>query len=380
MHASRNQRATFYITTNLLDTTQHMTTAQMLGIAAMPHEIGCHSADHLNMATLTPVTRAPQWASQQTLEGLIGRPVPSYAYPFGNNDAITNGEAYGRFDRVATIGLSQGYYTGASGFGPWLYDPITWEGFRHGRFPWSQSTHLQFMRLLKDFVAKRGGFIAPYAHQVGNSDTPTLVQITEAMDFCAANGIPCITAAEMFPAPKIINPGFEFGIDGWTVIPAGAAVGTAIVDVIADTPYPGLPGLNSLRLSSPNTTTASDSVRIFQVIPARPLTAYSLTAKLRMDPGFVSTGTANAKWCVRINEYNETGNTIAARNVQGSGAGTVWGQSLAQPRTDAVWTPATLHTHPDCRFVSAELYLQEIAGVFYADHVYFGPTEEGLLG
>lgn len=375
MHARRNQKATFYITTNLLDTTQHLTTAQMLTIADMPHEIGCHSADHVNMTGLTPVTRDPQWAAQQTLEGLIGRPVRSYAYPFGDNNAITNGEGYGRFDRLATIGLSQGYYTGANGYGPWLYDPITYEGFVHGRFPWSQATHLQFMRLLKDFVVKRGGSISPYAHQVGNADTPTLIQITEALDFCAANGIPCVTAAEMFPAPKIVNPGFESGLDGWTVITAGAA-GTAVVDTPVDAPYPGLNGTHSLRVVSPNTTTSGDSVHIFQTIPVRPLTAYQISAKMRYDATPVGVG----KWSVRINEFNERGGSIASRSVRGSAAGAVWGQSSATPPADAVWPPATLHTHPDARFATVGLYLQELTGTFYADHVYFGPTEEGLLG
>lgn len=376
MHAERGQKATFYITTNLLDTTQHMTTAELLAMAQMPHEIGCHSADHLNMVGLTPATRAPQWAAQQTIEGLIGRPVRSYAYPFGDNNAITNGEAYDRFDRVATIGLSQGYYTGANGYGPWLCDPTQFEGFKHGRFPWSQTTHAQFMRLLKDYVVKRSVIISPYAHQVGNPDTPTLAQITEAMDFCAANGIPCITVAEAFPAPKIVNPGFEFGLDGWTILTAGAAIGTAVVDTPADAPYPGLPGTKSLRVVSPNTTTSGDSVHIFQTVPARPLTSYSVSAKVRYDAGVVGAG----KWSVRINEFNEAGGSIASRSVRGSASGAAWGQSSATPPADAVWTPATLKTHPDCRYVTVGLYLQELTGTFWADHVYFGPTEEGLLG
>lgn len=378
MHADRDQRATFYITTNLLDTTQHLPTSALLPIQAMGHEIGCHNADHIDMTGLTPTTRLPQWASQQTLEGIVGKPVRSYAYPLGNNNVTTNSEAYGRFDRVAAIALSQGYYTGASGYGPYLYEPgwHGFEGFKHGRFPWSQQTHSQFMQLLQDYVAKRGGVLTSYAHQIGNSDTPTLAMVTEAMDFCAANGIPCIRADEAFPAPKVINPGFENSVAGWTIVTAGAATAGTTIDVIDDPPVLGLPGTKSLRIISPNTATSGDSVHVFQTIPVRPLTAYTLSGRVRYDAGVAGVG----KWSVRINEFNEAGNSIASRSVRGSAAGAVWTQSTATPPADAVWTPATLHTHPDTRYMTVGFYLQELTGTFYADHLYFGPTEEGLLG
>lgn len=377
LHADRNQRATFYITSNLLDTTQHMPSSGLAPLVAMGHEIGCHSADHINMTGLTPATRAPQWAAQQTIEGIIGNgyQVRSYAYPLGNNDLACNQEAYGRFDRVAAIGLSQGYYTGASGYGPWLYER-EFEGFKHGRFPWSQQTHSQFMRLLRDYVAKRAGVLVSYAHQIGNSDTPTMAQVLEAMDFCAANGIPCITAAEAFPAPKVVNPGFENGLDGWTVVTAGAATSGTTVDVIDDAPGTGLPGTKSLRIMSTNTNSSSDSVHVFQTIPVRPLTSYSLSGRVRYDAGVAGVG----KWSVRINEFNEAGNSIASRSVRGTAAGAAWGQSSAAPAADAVWTPASGKTHPDARYMTIGFYLQELTGTFYADHLYFGPTEEGLLG
>ncbi|MCA1841572.1 MAG: hypothetical protein LC792_00005, partial [Actinobacteria bacterium] len=292
--------------------------------------------------------------------------------------ATTNSEAYGRFDRVAAIALSQGYYTGASGYGPYLYEPgyQGFEGFKHGRFPWSQQTHSQFMQLLKDYVAKRGGVLTSYAHQIGNSDTPTLAMVTEAMDFCAANGIPTITAAEAIPGPKIVNPGFENSITGWTVVTAGAATGSTTIDVIADPPVLGLPGANSLRIISPNTATPSDSVHVFQTIPVRPFTSYTLSGRVRYDAGVAGVG----KWSVRINEFNEAGNSVASRSVRGSAAGAVWTQSTAVPPVDAVWATASGRTHPDTRYMTVGFYLQELTGTFYADHLYFGPTEEGLLG
>lgn len=377
MHAERNQKATFYITTGLLDTAQHMTAAQMVALSAGPHEIGCHSATHVDMTTLTPATRATQWASQQTLEGLIGKPVRSYAYPTGASDLACNQEAYGRFDRVAAIGLSQGFTGGSANAAPWLYDPTpTFEGFRHGRFPWNQTTHLQFMRLLKDYVVKRGGLLTAYAHQIGNGDTPTLAQVTEAMDFCAVNGIPCITSAEAFPGQRIVNPGFEFDLDGWTVAKVGAVGTTATVDTPADAPAAGLSGTKSLRIVAPAGMTAGDNVHVFQTIPVRPGAAYSLSARVRHDAGPVGAG----KFSVRINEYDRMGAVIAGRSVRGTASGLAWAQSSAAPAVDAVNYVLAGRTEPNAAYMSVGLFVQEFSGTFYADHVYFGPTEEGLLG
>lgn len=379
MHRERRQKATFYITQNLLDTAQHLPASALAAIAGMDHEIGCHSADHVNMTGLTPATRAAQWASAAAIEALVDPTyrIRSYAYPLGNNDLTTNQEAYGRFDRVATIGLSQGYYTAGSGFGPWLYEQGT-EVFRHGRFPWNQTTHPQFMALLRDHVRRRPVTLPVYAHQIGNPDTPTLLQVTEALDYCRDNGIPCLTTSEAFPGPKVVNPGFESGLDGWTVITAGAAAGAGVttVDTVADAPAAGLPGTQSLRIISPATTTASDSVHVFQTVPAKPLTSYAVSARVRHDGVPVGTG----KFSVRINEFNAMGGSIASRSVRGSASTGAWAQSSAVPPNDAVWAVASGKTHPDCAYVTVGVYLQELTGTFYADHVHFGPLVDGLLG
>jgi peptidoglycan/xylan/chitin deacetylase (PgdA/CDA1 family) len=380
MHAARHQRATFYVTSNLLGTSQHMAAAAMAPMVAQGHEIGSHSADHLDMTTLTPVTRAAQWAASSTLEAIIGGgyKIKSYAYPFGNNNLTTNQEAYGRFDRIATISLSQGYYTSTSGYGPYLYES-TFEGFKHGRFPWSQTTHAQFMALLRDYVAKRSVVLPAYAHQVGNPDTPTLVQITEAMDFCVANGIQCITEREAFPGPKVVNAGFEDGIDGldaWTIITAGTVGNTAVVDVIVDPPSAGLAGSKSLRITAPPGMTSADSVHVFQTVPVTPNMAYSISGRVRHDLTPVGAG----KFSVRINEYNEAAGTIAGRSVRGSASTAAWAQSSGTPAADAVNYVVAGRTSGDARLITVGFYVQEFSGVFYGDHLAFFPTEEGLIG
>ena len=376
-HAERGQKATFYITSNLLGTAQHMPAAAMATMVAQGHEIGCHSADHTDMTTLTAATRAPQWASAATLEGIIGGGyrVRSYAYPLGNNNLTTNQEGYGRFDRLATIGLAQGFYTGANGYAPWMFDAgADFEDFRHGRFPWNQQTHGAFMQLL-DMVRRRPVVLTAYAHQIGNSDTPTQVQVDEAMDFCVAHGIPCITSAEAIPGPKIINPGFEDGLNGWNVSFAGAAVGTTTVDTVAQAPPDGMSGTQSLRIISPNTTTSADSVDISQLVPALPNRAYSLSARIRHD---AAAGTGRLS--VRMFEYNSVGAQVRGALRGNPGSSPTWVQTVVTPTATDIAATLVGKTHPDTRFVRAGLYLQESAGTFYADHVYFGPTEEGLLG
>lgn len=379
MHSERRQKATFYITSGLLGTAQHMDASALPAIAAAGHEIGCHSADHINMVPLTPAARAAQWASKATIEAAVGGgyQIGSYAYPLGNNDLATNQEAYGRFDRVAAIGLSQGYYTGSSGWGPWLYEQGA-ETFRHGRFPWNQQTHGQFMALLREHVARRPVTLTAYAHQIGNSDTPTLAQVTEAMDFCVDYGIPCITTAEALPGPKIVNPGFESGLDGWTVITAGAAAAGTTVDTIADPPAAGLSGTQSLRIISPNTTTLGDSVHVFQTIPVKPLTSYSLSARVRHESVDAGTG----KFSVRLNEFNAMGGSLTPLNraTRGTASTAAWAQSSVAPVAEAGEYVLAGKTHPDTRYVTVGLYVQQIAGTFYADHVHFGPTQDGLLG
>lgn len=376
MHRTRRQKATFYITSNLLGTAQHMPASALPPMVDAGHEIGFHSADHVNMTTWTVPNRVLQWDAVSAVEAAVGGgyKVRSYAYPLGNNDLVTNTEAYGRFDRVATIGLSQGYYTAGSGYGPWLYEPGT-EVFRHGRFPWNQQTHAQFMELLQ-LVRRRPIILPVYAHQIGNADTPTLAQVTEAMDYCLVAGIPCLTTTEAFPGPKVINPGFENGLAGWTVILAGAAASGTTVDTITDTPAAGLPGTKSLRIISPNTTTASDSVHVFQTVPAKPMTSYTVSARVRHDATPVGAG----KFSVRINEFNAMGGSVAGRSVRGSASTAAWAQSSAVPPADAVWTVASGKTHPDTAYVTIGLYLQELTGTFYADHVHFGLAADGLLG
>jgi hypothetical protein len=342
------------------------------------HEIGCHNKTHTDMTTLNATTRAEQWASKATIEALMsGKKITSYAYPLGNNNLACNQEAYGRFDRVAAIGLSQGYYTGSSGYAPWLYDQ-DFEGFRHGRFNWSPSSHAQLMSLLKDHVRRRPVVLTVYTHQLDSSDSPTATQFLEAINYCQANGIPCLTSADALPGPKVINAGFEDGLDGWTVTPTNTAPAlAAVVDVITDTAASGLAGTKSLRLQTANMTSA-DSVHILQLIPVKGDFGYTASARIRHD----GTPTGAGKFSIRINEYDGMGAAITgtSRSVRGTASTSAWAQSSAVPPVDATTYVLAGRTRSETRYMTVGLYIQEYNGTFYADHVHFGPTEDGLLG
>jgi peptidoglycan/xylan/chitin deacetylase (PgdA/CDA1 family) len=376
-HAERGQVATFYVTVNELDGAQHMPTSAVAAIHALGHEIGAHNLTHTSMTSGTDAAgRTAQWDdAKAALEALTGEPVVSYAYPLGDHSATTDTEAYGRYDRVAYTGLSQGFVgSNTTKAGNWLLTP-DFQGFGHGRFPWSQQTHAQFMEILRSLV-HTDVTVPVYTHQVGNSDSPTEAQVLEALDYCASRGIRTLTARDATPAPMILNPSFERGLDGWTVIPGGTGGSASVVEVVEDVPALGLGGTHSLRITSAASTT-SDSVRVLQTVPVRPGEQYVLSGRLRHDGDKSGSGT----FTLRLNEYDAIGKTVSGRNIRSAASGSDWTAVSLQPTTptEATWLPPNSF-HPDTRLVEVEVYLSNVTGTFYADHIHFGPVRNGILG
>ena len=83
-------KGTFYITTGFLDTPDYMTTAQLVGLSAAGQDIAAHTIDHPHLPQLTAAQVDSQLrVPKTTLETLLGRPVTSFASPFGEyNSAI----------------------------------------------------------------------------------------------------------------------------------------------------------------------------------------------------------------------------------------------------------------------------------------------------
>src|SRR6185369_10602040 len=60
------------------------------------HAIGSHTRHHLKLRPLAaPDRRAELVQSKTALEALLGRPVASFAYPYGSHDAATAADARG---------------------------------------------------------------------------------------------------------------------------------------------------------------------------------------------------------------------------------------------------------------------------------------------
>ena len=77
-------RATFFLMTVVLGKPDWMGSDDVRRVAALGYDIGAHTYDHQNMATLPAKEFDEQLVrSRQTLETLVGASVPWFAYPFG---------------------------------------------------------------------------------------------------------------------------------------------------------------------------------------------------------------------------------------------------------------------------------------------------------
>jgi peptidoglycan/xylan/chitin deacetylase (PgdA/CDA1 family) len=81
----------------------HMSPAQLRDLANNGAEIGSHSMHHRSMTSLSPADLAADLAdSKKALEDIVGRPVTSFAYPFGT---------LRDFDARVAAALAQAGYT-----------------------------------------------------------------------------------------------------------------------------------------------------------------------------------------------------------------------------------------------------------------------------
>lgn len=367
MANQRRQRHTMFITTALVDTPGRVS-KHLIGVMASDgHEIASHNVDHVDMTGLTTVTRQPQWDTSKTfLEGIVGAGnVTTYAYPLGNRSLVTDAEAYGRYDRIAGIGLSQGYNRP-----PWAYQAGS-RPFLIGRFPWSESTHAQLLALIR-MTATQPITLTVYAHDPDTAGNPTLDQINEAMALVEKLGIPAVTMAEAFPgsgaASMLANPGFETPLDPFGNIPAWTKFPTAatVIERLLEAPDAGLPGAASLHMFVPAASAAAASESVMQVFPVECGKVYTLGVRAR-----VANLTGAGKFAIRRNLYDATGTALAAQSVTGPAIiSTTWATSTLVVDLRAAGTEGAAV----CRF---DLWANQVAGDFYADHCWAGETIAG---
>lgn len=97
--------AVSFIITNRIGTAGYMTAGEILALDRAGVQIGCHTVSHPDLATLRAAqVRFQVTRSEQVLTGLLGHPVPDFAYPSGryNQGVIESLIAAGYRDAVTT--------------------------------------------------------------------------------------------------------------------------------------------------------------------------------------------------------------------------------------------------------------------------------------
>jgi peptidoglycan/xylan/chitin deacetylase (PgdA/CDA1 family) len=353
---SMGQKHTFFINSSKLGLTQNsgtcMTESQVLDLYNDGHEIGHHTVNHLDLTAISAGQRLTEYDTAG-IDAVIGAGnIKSLAEPYGNYDATVLKELAGRFGRVFTLGQQ-----------PYRVDHRNFYNVR--RYIWDSTArlHAQVLQAIR-LAAEAPVIVVICGHDPGQAagssvGSPTLSQLTEAMTLANTLGVPCLTAAEAFPTmPQLADMGFEDpDLGPWrTISNTGSPVAT--VASVVDTPDTNMPGARSLKISA---TDAATVCCIGQQAPVIPGIDYTFAARVRVA------GTSGAgTYRLRITQL-------------GTG-------SLTQPSSSAItstsWTTAsvTLTAQATAHAFQLEFLVNGMAGDFYADHVWFGPTSQGSGG
>lgn len=100
-----NFSGTFYVYTNVLDHGQFLTWAQVQEMSAAGMDFESHTLSHPHLRKLTPEAATKEIAdSKAILEERLGKPVTSFAYPFGEyNTAVIDLVKRAGFESAVTI-------------------------------------------------------------------------------------------------------------------------------------------------------------------------------------------------------------------------------------------------------------------------------------
>jgi peptidoglycan/xylan/chitin deacetylase (PgdA/CDA1 family) len=88
--AARGMRATFYVNSSRFDVSGFMTKAQVLALQAQGNEIGGHTIDHANLASLSDAEARWEVCNDRAALLAAGVRATSLAYPFGANSATVD--------------------------------------------------------------------------------------------------------------------------------------------------------------------------------------------------------------------------------------------------------------------------------------------------
>jgi peptidoglycan/xylan/chitin deacetylase (PgdA/CDA1 family) len=101
-------KSTQFIPTSFVDTTDRMTSSDIVSMHNQGHEMGSHSATHPDLTTLTPEQVADELSSSKAfLENLVG-PIEDFAYPYGayNDDVVAAVKQYYSAARCSEVGYT----------------------------------------------------------------------------------------------------------------------------------------------------------------------------------------------------------------------------------------------------------------------------------
>ncbi|WP_170245831.1 polysaccharide deacetylase family protein [Methylobacterium gnaphalii] len=161
--------------------------ARIRDLSEAGHEIGCHTARHVNVQSLRGLDLLRECeVSSAMIAEICGRAPRNFCYPFGDVGLIQKRMLAQRFDTCRTIyehpnaGRVDPAMLGAYG----LFDTVM--------------DHDRLRRILRRTVARRGWLIL-YTHDIADEPTPmgaTPHLLDETLGLLAEHGIPVMTVAE----------------------------------------------------------------------------------------------------------------------------------------------------------------------------------------
>lgn len=360
---SRGQKGTFFITPGLLNGPTKINPDHIRSMASNGHEVGAHSQTHANLSKITQAQRAIEFELPKTYLGkIIGKPVTSFAYPFGTasggRNAATDLELYLRYDRVFdTSQYNQPALHPRYSPPPTLIRRTCVDGVNHE----------QCLAMIRE-AASRPMIASLYFHNIDTPINPSLAQLTEMLDLAQALGVDLLTASEAFGSNRMVaNAGFEDS--GSSAYPwRWFKSGTGALAIVSEDPPVGLPGTRSLHLSTKDHSSYSEVSQAVEVVSG---TTYSFSFRARAVAGPVW-GTNNVHGSVVGLDYAQ--NIIAGSEVR----------TAPIMSTDKTWAKYTVDFTPSSACTTVLLGLSVDApwgGATAAfDHAWFGPKCMADLG
>lgn len=349
---ARNQKHTFFITSDLIGTAGYMTSAQVAALSSAGHEIGAHGKTHTDVTGLSTANRVIQYdTSKTTIEGWTGTTITSWAYPYGTRSAGTDSELYLRYDRVrgVTGSTTLPFIYTVDERGDYLIGALSWDG--------TASQHDILLNAIR-LAARAPVIVVVYGHDIDAASSTTTAQMTESMNLCRTLSVPCLTLAEAFPGGNLLrNPGFEdAALNDWV----SDITGNGTASVVADTPADGYPGSYSLKLSCSDT---ASTVYVRQAIPVYPSESYQLAGRYRVAS---LSGAGSVTAIIRERDY----------------AGAVVSQTATAALTATSWTQfsAARALGDTARMVWVDLQITNLSGDVYFDHLSFQKKTYGAQG